>query len=185
MLIAPHAELHYLPFDALVVSDDPGRFLIEQYDVTYVPSASVWARLRERPHSGGVERVLALAPRDRVLPGSREEVEAIGRIFGDRATVLIGSDATESVLHHSTSQYDVIHLASYGILNKHNPLFSFVELNAGGDDDGRLEVHEVFGLNLNANLVVLSACQTSPRKPPTWNHSIRTPAALHRERDAP
>jgi CHAT domain-containing protein len=48
----------------------------------------------------------------------------------------------------------------YGILNKHNPLFSFVELNAAGDDDGRLEVHEVFGLDLNAHLVVLSACQT-------------------------
>ena len=40
-------------------------------------------------------------------------------------------------------------------------LFSFVQLSGGGgDSDGRLEVHEVFGLSLSARLVVLSACQT-------------------------
>jgi CHAT domain-containing protein len=54
----------------------------------------------------------------------------------------------------------VLHLATYGILNKPNPLFSYVELAPGGDQDGRLEVHEVFGLTLVADLVVLSACQT-------------------------
>jgi len=54
----------------------------------------------------------------------------------------------------------VLHLATFGILNKHNPLFSYVELASGGGHDGRLEVHEIFGLNLTADLVVLSACQT-------------------------
>ena len=162
LLIAPHAELHYLPFDALIVSENPDRYLIERYEISYVPSASVWMRLGERTNHNRVERVLAMAPRDRVLPWSVDEVEAIGRIFGERTTVLIGSEATERTLVRSISQYDIVHLATYGILNKHNPLFSFVELNAGGggDDDGRLEVHEVFGLNLNAHLVVLSACQT-------------------------
>ena len=162
LLIAPHAELHYLPFDALIVSENPDRYLIERYEISYVPSASVWMRLGERTNHNRVERVLAMAPRDRVLPWSVDEVEAIGRIFGDRTTVLIGSEATERTLVSTISQYDIVHLATYGILNKHNPLFSFVELNAGGggDDDGRLEVHEVFGLDLNAHLVVLSACQT-------------------------
>jgi CHAT domain-containing protein/Tfp pilus assembly protein PilF len=159
LLIAPHAELHYLPFDALV-TEQSDRFLIEQYETSYVPSASVWVRLRERTSGDGLERVLALAPRDRALPGSRDEVEAIERIFENRTTAFVGSDATERVLARSISRYDVVHLATYGILNKHNPLFSFVELNAAGDDDGRLEVHEVFGLDLNAHLVVLSACQT-------------------------
>jgi CHAT domain-containing protein len=54
-----------------------------------------------------------------------------------------------------------VHIASNGILNKHNPLFSFVELSADDENDGRLEVHEVFGLDLNARVVVLSACQTA------------------------
>ena len=54
----------------------------------------------------------------------------------------------------------VIHLATNGVLNKQNPLFSFVELAPTKGDDGRLEAHEVFGLRLAAKLVVLSACQT-------------------------
>jgi len=54
----------------------------------------------------------------------------------------------------------VLHLATYGVLNKQNPLFSFVKLAPDAAEDGRLEVHEVFGLHLAADLVVLSACQT-------------------------
>lgn len=161
LLIAPHAELHYLPFDALITSERPRRFLIERYDVAHVPSASVWTRLASRTTGRETERVLALAPRDRTLPGSREEVAAIGEIFGDRATVLIGDRATEQVLFRDGARYGVIHLATYGVLNKHNPLFSFVELSPDSGGDGRLEVHEVFGINLSARLVVLSACQTA------------------------
>src|SRR2546430_13728514 len=44
--------------------------------------------------------------------------------------------------------------------SKQNPLFSYVDLAAGDAQDGRLEVHEVFGLDLAADLVVLSACHT-------------------------
>ena len=46
------------------------------------------------------------------------------------------------------------------MLNQQNPLFSYVALAPDAGDDGRLEVHEVFGLRLAADLVVLSACQT-------------------------
>ena len=161
LLIAPHAELHYLPFAALVVSDGPDAFLVEHFELGYVPSASVWLQLRERAASRPTDRVLALAPRTGPLPGSEQEVEAIARLYGERADVFVGSSATEHLLASSASQYGIVHIASSGILNKHNPLFSFVELNAGAGDDGRLEVHEVFGLDLNARLVVLSACQTA------------------------
>jgi CHAT domain-containing protein len=46
------------------------------------------------------------------------------------------------------------------VLNKQNPLFSYVALRPGGEEDGRLEVHEVLNLSLHSRLVVLSACQT-------------------------
>ena len=58
------------------------------------------------------------------------------------------------------SGYDILHLATFGVLNKHNPLFSYVELGGAGDE-ARLEVHEVFALPLDGQLVVLSACQTA------------------------
>jgi CHAT domain-containing protein len=160
LLIAPHAELHYLPFAALLAPGSAGQPLITRYVIEYVPSASVWLRLRGRPEPARGRGVLALAPRAAALPGSRAEVAAIGRIHGTRARVLVGPGATERAFRTLASDQEIIHLATYGVLNKHNPLFSFVELGAGGGEDGRLEVHEVFGLMLNARLLVLSACQT-------------------------
>ena len=160
LLIAPHAELHYLPFSALVRAGPPEQLLIERYLVDYVPSASVWLRLRDRSRASPSQGILALAPRAAVLPGSRSEVAAIKRIYGARAQTMVGSSATEPAFRSLASNREIIHLATYGVLNKHNPLFSYVELGKAPGEDGRLEVHEVFGLSLNARLLVLSACQT-------------------------
>jgi CHAT domain-containing protein len=161
LLIAPHAELHYLPFAALLASPSgPDAYLVQRYRLSFTPSASVWLRLHARAQSP-VSGVLALAPRVEALPGSAEEVAAIGRLFGSRARVLVGDQASKRALREAAPGQSVIHLATYGVLNKDNPLFSFVELTPQGGDDGRLEVHEVFGLQLRARLVVLSACQTA------------------------
>jgi tetratricopeptide (TPR) repeat protein len=156
LLIVPHAELHYLPFAALV--GDDGRFLIQRYDIALTPSASVWLSLGERRPDRSAAGVLAFAPRPDALPASRREVGAIARLAG--AEVLTGAAATEAAFRRDAPTRRVLHLATYGVLNKQNPLFSFVELAPGGEQDGRLEVHEVFGLHLSADLVVLSACQT-------------------------
>ena len=170
LIIVPHAELHYLPFAALVRPGERqgGRdeFLVERYEIAYTPSASVWVRLGERPQARG-NGVLALAPHASALQGSREEVAAIRALYGREATVLTDAEATEPAFRATAPHYGVVHLATYGVLNKHNPLFSFVELASGappeaaGEADGRLEVHEVFGLALDARLLVLSACQTA------------------------
>jgi CHAT domain-containing protein len=88
-------------------------------------------------------------------------VLAIRRSHGGRSTVLIGPAATKSAFLARARDHGILHIASYGILNKHNPLFSFVELAATDTDDGRLEVHEVYGMELTGQLIVLSACQTA------------------------
>jgi CHAT domain-containing protein len=160
LLIAPHAELHYLPFAALLAGDAAGDLLLHRFVIEYVPSASVWLKLRERQHPTRGSGILAMAPRTDRLPGSRAEVVALRRLYGTDATVLIGAEATERAFRTLAPKHDVLHLATFGVLNKHNPLFSFVELRSAGGEDGRLETHEVFGLQLNASLVVLSACQT-------------------------
>ena len=158
LVLVPHAELHYLPFAALL--DRRGRFLIERYEVAETPSAGVWLALGDRRRPPATAGVLAFAPRPDALPGSRQEVAAIARLVGADARVLTGSEASEAAFRREAPGRRVLHLATYGILNKPNPLFSYVELAPGGDQDGRLEVHEVFGLTLAADLVVLSACQT-------------------------
>jgi CHAT domain-containing protein len=160
--------LHYLPFQALLRGDIAGEFLAERYEITYVPSASVWLQLigaseldRADPHGTGRTRVLALAPEPGLLPGSLEEASAIAGRFPAGATVLVGPEATESRFRDAASSYDALHVASRGVLNKENPLFSYIKLGEGSDSDGRLEVHEVFGLDLQALTVVLSACETA------------------------
>jgi len=160
LVLVPHAELHYLPFAALIERNGEGRFLIERYELAVTPSASVWLALGDRPASRAGAGVLALAPRPDALPASREEVAAIARATGAATQVLVGETASEAAFRRAAPGQRVLHLATYGVLNKRNPLFSFVELAPGGGHDGRLEVHEVFGLRLQAELVVLSACQT-------------------------
>ena len=160
LIVVPHAELHYLPFAALLRPGPPEQPLVQRYIVEYVPSASVWLRLRDRTRRTAGVGALALAPRPNALPGSLAEIEAVRRAFRERAAALVGAAATESAFRTLAPQRDVVHLATHGVLNKHNPLFSFVQLEPGAGDDGRLEVHEVFGLNLQARLLVLSACQT-------------------------
>jgi CHAT domain-containing protein len=158
IILVPHAELHYLPFAALV--DGADRPLIERYEISVTPSASVWLALGQRADRGAGSGVMALAPRPDALPASRREVAAIRERLGGDVRTMTGAEATEEAFRREAPSRRILHLATYGVLNKHNPLFSFIELAPGGDYDGRLEVHEVFGLRLTAELVVLSACQT-------------------------
>ena len=160
LTIVPHGDLHYLPFAALL-DGATGRFLVERYEIAVTPSAAVWLTLGARASERATAGLLALAPRPDALPASRKEVEAIAQLDGTGARVLIGSAATREAFLREAPNRRVLHLATYGILNKVNPLFSFIELAPSASDDGRLEVHDVFGLRLTADLVVLSACQTA------------------------
>ena len=160
LILVPHAELHYLPFATLLGGPGPGQFLIERYELAVTPSATVWLALGNRAAGLASSGTLALAPRPDVLPASRREVAAVGRLGGADVQVLTGGAATEAAFRREAPRRRILHLATYGVLNKQNPLFSFVDLAPGTGQDGRLEVHEVFGLQLAADLVVLSACQT-------------------------
>ncbi|HET7617494.1 MAG TPA: CHAT domain-containing protein, partial [Vicinamibacterales bacterium] len=155
LVLAPHAELHYVPFAALL--DSTGRYLIERFDLATTPSASVWLALGRRPPRSS-DGILAMAPRPDALPASRNEIEAIARLPGVRA--LQGSAASEAAFYREAPGRRIVHLATVGVLNKSNPLFSYVELAMSQQADGRLEVHEIYGLDLTAELVVLSACET-------------------------
>ncbi|HVD59820.1 MAG TPA: CHAT domain-containing protein [Gemmatimonadaceae bacterium] len=161
MIIVPHGELHFLSFGALMSPARDKHFLVEQFEISYTPSATTWARLGERPSHALSGKILAMAPKVDRLPASRDEVSAIKNIYGARATVLSGRDASEQNLRAKLRDNATLHLATFGVLNKHNPLFSFVELAPSNGANGRLEVNEVYGLGLSGQLVVLSACQTA------------------------
>jgi CHAT domain-containing protein len=159
LILVPHAELHYAPFAAFLSARSPEQFLSQRYDLSFTPSASVWLAVgdRKRNAAGGV---LAFAPRTDALPGTADEVASIGSLLPD-VVMATGRDASEQAFRRQAPGKRIIHLATFGVLNKQNPLFSFVELAPAGVDDGVLEVNEVFGLALSSDLVVLSACQTA------------------------
>jgi CHAT domain-containing protein len=160
IIFAPHAELHYLPFQALLRPGSSGEtFLIESYDIAYTPSASVWLELARRERGSRGRGLLAMAPQPNALVNSAAEVRRISR--GDTlAEVFVGLRATEGRFNRLAPDRRILHLATFGVLNTRNPLFSYVQLNPDEATDGRLEAHEVFGLRLNADLIVLSACET-------------------------
>ena len=159
LLIVPHRELHYLPFAALLEPTAPSRFLFQRYELGLVSSAAVWLQLGTRDTASGRTRLLALAPRQRDLPGASAEAKPLPSSMEGRRRAR-RQPRHERGADGSGSGHSIIHLASLGVLNKHNPQFSYIALAPSSGSDGRLEVHDVARLSLDARLVVLSACRT-------------------------
>jgi CHAT domain-containing protein len=136
LIIVAHGVLHYLPFQALM--DQDGKYLFERYQISY-PAID-----------NGLYKPIEF---------STAEVERIGRLFPNSETYT-DSLASELIFRERAQHYDILHLACHAELNSSYPLYSGLLLAPGGGYDGELDVHEIFTLNLNAYLVVLSSCQT-------------------------
>jgi CHAT domain-containing protein len=98
------------------------------------------------------------------LPGSRDEVVAVTQIAGHDSQLLEGQDATESRFKSEPlSDFRVIHLATHATADPQYPDRAGLILGVTPktSDDGMLQVREIMGLSLNADLVTLSACETS------------------------
>lgn len=161
LVLVPHDVLHYLPFQALY--SPQGRYLIEEYSLSYLSSASLLQFTTAKRKAKG-EKVLAFGNPDLGDPSKNlrfAELEAkeIQRFY-PKSTVLLKNEATEEKGKSLSSQHDILHFATHAELNEDDPLSSAILLAKEGKEDGRLEVKEVFGMNLNASLVVLSACET-------------------------
>jgi len=160
LYLVPHGILHYVPFAALANSEKGRkRFLVNDYVLAYLPTAAALTHAKEPSLANGT--LFAVAPLQARLQFAEQEVRTIGQNFASPKLVLVGKQATEAAFKQQADRFQVLHLASHGYFNKLNPLLSGVELEAGGREDGRLEVHEILALRLNAKLVTLSACNTA------------------------
>jgi len=93
------------------------------------------------------------------LPFAEKEVLALRRSFG-KVSAFFGGEVTEKVVREQAGDHTMIHFACHGVYEPEAPLFSALLLSKAGNDDGRLEAHEIFSLKLNCELVALSACET-------------------------
>jgi len=164
VIVVPSGALAYLPFGALI-DPDTGRYLVEDRILTQLPSASTLPALRERARpSATEERTTVFVPFPDRLPATAVEGEGI-RQRAPETVVRRGRRASEAELRRALGEEGIVHVATHGILNTVNPLFSRLELapgrSGGPTDDGRLEVHELLGLEVRSRLVFLSGCETA------------------------
>jgi CHAT domain-containing protein len=175
--IIPDSLLWHLPFH--VLGPRGGAPLIERMPVFYAPSLRVLAAARAPRAAGGTVLALgnpnvsaktaslyrSIAP-DAItgpIPEAESEVRAISRIYGrQHSRVYIGNEARESVLKREAPRYDVLHIATHGLMHQQSPMFSSLLLTTTPDeaDDGLLEAREIAEMELDADLAVLSACET-------------------------
>lgn len=175
VVIVPDGALNYVPFEALVSPD--GSFLLDGAPVSYVQSASVLRQLRDEPASAPTKELLAVGDpafsgalettflrggQLARLPFSGAEVRSISSLFAPEETsVFLDEAATEEAVKAalSSSSYRFVHFATHGLVNDDRPDYSGLAL-AGEGTDALLQASEIFNMRVNADLVVLSACET-------------------------
>lgn len=162
LVILPNGSLHFLPFQTLI--NKKGEYLVQKFNLVYAPSASVYIVCNDRLIKRG-SRFMGMALSDIVvgnnigLPGTEDELKKILPLFTDKISA-IGKESTETFVKKNAENYNFIHFATHGSYNYKQPLYSYLLFPPTEDDDGRLNVFEVFELNINAKLVTLSACET-------------------------
>ena len=178
LIVVPAGSLFYLPFEALRLPEgatEPSQYLVQRYEVAYIPSATVLSQLPESGWESGAGPTLAVfanpAMDDAVhrglpaLAGAEREAREIAELVGaENSETFFGADASETNLrqHPAPRSARWLHFATHALIDEEEPANCRLVLSSPGDDrgDGYFDLSEVFSLDLAADLVVLSACDT-------------------------
>ena len=184
VVFIPNHSLFLVPFPALINAD--GEYLVQNHTILTAPSIQVLELTGRRGdgETGGRGEVLVVGnptmpslwnpeteetQRLSNLPGAQSEAVAIAELFNTQP--LLGDNATETSITERMSTAQVIHLATHGLLDYGIPEETGVRdfpgaiaLAQGNGEDGLLTSAELLEMNLNAELVVLSACDTGRGK---------------------
>jgi pentatricopeptide repeat protein len=182
LAIAPDGLLWTVPFHALV--DRQGRYVVEHHSVFYAHSLSL---LRDASALHGVTPPELLALGNPIVGGdarstvrsafrdstlgplieAEAEVRSIASLYPAQSRRIYYRDAaSETVFKQEAPRVGVIHVAAHALVDDRAPMYSAIVLatQRNGGDDGLLEAREIADLQLNAELTVLSACQTGRGK---------------------
>jgi len=178
LVIIPTGRLGIIPFETLfykslkkdvVANDLP--YLIKRYNIRYEFSASLI--FQKKPPAGSPDKSIFLcAPINfnsalelSALPATESEVKDIAQLFTARnfkATTFAGSQSDElQTKSGKLKGYSYLHFATHGTVDENNPELSRIFLNSTSpEEDGILYAPEIYNLEMNAELVTLSACET-------------------------
>ncbi len=190
--IIPDGVLWHLNFDLLLSSNDISNnpkelpYLLKKYAISYGNSANLLFADKKKSvfsFSPIKEECLAFSFSNTVssknsntislsnltkfkndLPGTRREINAIANII--KGNYFYGADAIETNFKKNVSQYYILHLALHGEVDHERPENSKLYFTKGKNnvDDDLLYSHELFALEIPADLTVLSACNTGAGK---------------------
>jgi len=183
LIISPHGVLQQLPFELLVTSDTTTTtpvFLMEEKDIRYTYS---WEYLVNRDSSEQVKGNASFAAfvldefekpdtteylRDNAadlenltpLPFAAGELNYLQDNFQVKS--FGKGDCSEDALKTELPKFDVLHFGTHAMLNNDYPQYSFLlfESGEGMGNEGMLDIAEIMNLDIDADLVVLSACNT-------------------------
>ena len=193
LIIIPDGEIGYISFEMLLSSPADSTtmnfrklpYLIYDYVISYGASASLQFSDLQRNNRKPVRNLLAMAPsytnltnleEDGFLdesgntvyllpiPGVEDEIKEIRKVLTGKS--LVGDEATEKSFKNKASEYNILHFAMHTLINNEKPMLSKLVFYQDGDsiEDGMLNTYELFGMDLNAGLAVLSACNTGTGK---------------------
>jgi len=164
-------------------------YFVKNHTISYAPSATLFSYMNERKNVNG-NNLLAIAPyynhnqladisrsdstslQLNPLPLSGYEVKQISDIFKKRQSVLdifssrksefwLDSDASEERIKSTDlSRYGYLHFATHAFVNEEKPDLSGIYFQPDEKEDGILFVDDIYNMKLNAELVVLGACET-------------------------
>ena len=189
LLVVAEGALQYIPFDALPVPGaNDGTLLVDTKEVVVEPSFSTLIAIRgKQDRSTSTRKLVAViadpvfggnddrVPDNATLPKSHfnrlahasEEADAIAAVAPWGTTMMAkGFEASrETAMSSDVSQYQIVHFATHAFEDNEHPEMSTVVLTLvnprGEQTDGFMPLHDIYSLNLSAELTVLSACQTA------------------------
>lgn len=174
IFIIPDGPLYALNFEALP-NAQTGRFLIEDYTLSYLLSATTSLLYQNLDSPADADGVLAMAPgfaHDENMAGSGERyirqpfamrtAQAVGDMFSGQS--LLASQATEERFKKDAAKHKIIHFGTHAEVNTASPMLSRLILTRSEKEDGYLHAYEIYNLPLRAELAVLTACETGVGK---------------------
>lgn len=165
IVIIPQESLFLVPFAAL--PNQKGTYFIEDHTLAYSPSIQVLGLIQPHPTAPAPNPLIVGNPSPMPenlpeLPASETEAIAIAKLFN--TTAITGAAATRAKVYPKLERATHIHLATHGLL-EYGQIEAIdtpgaIALAPSPGDNGLLTANDVFNLSLNAELVVLSACDT-------------------------
>jgi len=191
IVIIPSGRLGSIPFEALAYKKIKGNnftsvsYLIKRWAISYEFAAGLMLQ-KSKEKGSSTENIFLCAPITfsesqnlNDLPGTEKEVNAIAQLFSSNSKISVHQDANEAVVKSKeVTNYNFLHFATHGVVDATDPALSRIFLNSQGNEDGSLYCGEIYNLNMNADLVVLSACETGLGKISTGEGVIGLSRAL-------